>query len=148
MSTQNEFFFNFWWQIHTFCYGLPICLYRETIQWQCLPPTRYVNARDFWWRPLPIIELYGCLWVCVKGYRVCTWCSLLEKKRIASSKQNHFDVITWKYRGQVFLSPSCRYGRFKFVVILRHERDILDECKTLFGASLSSLSVCPVLARP
>ena len=80
-----------------------ICLYRETIQWQGLPPMRYVSVRYIRWRPLLIIA-YGHMDAYVEAwYRVCF---LLSWKLLQS-----FDVITWKFRpnrdycvGQVFLS--------------------------------------------
>ena len=45
MSMQNELVAGF--SIHTSQLKIWTFPYRETIQWQCLPPTRYVNARDF-----------------------------------------------------------------------------------------------------
>ena len=55
-----------------------------SIQLQCLPPTRYMKARDFRW-PLPSIAnlLCGCLYEAFWWWRslLCTWCSF-EKKRV------------------------------------------------------------------
>ena len=79
MSMQNELVAGF--SIHTSQLKIWTFPYRETIQWQCLPPTRYVNARDFRWRPLPIIAVDGCFLMVKKlsDGTVCffllSWCS-------------------------------------------------------------------------
>ena len=63
MGMQNDFFLEFLieriFDSHLSIRDMalesfPVCLYRETIQWQCLTPTRYVNGRGLRLRPLPI----------------------------------------------------------------------------------------------